>query len=126
MIPVYECVIDLPPRTKKNSQQIIQRYGKPLIIQSAAYRQYEKDALLFLKPLPEPINFPVNVEAVFYMPTLRRVDLTNLLGALDDILTRAGVIADDNSKIIAAHDGSRVKLDRARPRTEVIITRFSA
>lgn len=120
---IYECVIDLAPRTKKNHQQIIQKYGKPIIIQSSAYRQYEKDAMLFIRPPEKPIDFPVAVKAVFYMPTRRRVDLTNLLGALDDILVRAGVLKDDNSQILARHDGSYVAYDKNRPRTEVTITR---
>ena len=61
------------------------------------------------------------MRCVYYMPTRRRVDLTNLLEATDDLLVRAGVLADDNSQIIAAHDGSRVRLDRENPRVEIEI-----
>lgn len=125
MTTVYECVIDLAPRTKKTHQQIVQKYGRPIIIQSRAYRQYEKDAMLFIRPPEKPIDFPVAVKAVFYMPTRRRVDLTNLLEALDDILVRAGVLLDDNCNIVASHDGSRVAYDKASPRTEVFITRVA-
>lgn len=39
----------------------------------------------------------------------------------DDLLVRAGVLADDNSQIVAAHDGSRVRLDRENPRVEIEI-----
>ena len=63
----------------------------------------------------------MNVRCVYYMPTRRRVDLTNLLEATDDLLVRAGVLADDNSQIVAAHDGSRVRLDRENPRVEIEI-----
>jgi len=56
------------------------------------------------------------------MPTRRRVDLTNLLEAIDDVLVHYGVLSDDNSSIIVSHDGSRVLYDKARPRTEVTIT----
>ena len=55
------------------------------------------------------------------MKTKRKCDLTNLLEAIDDILTHYGVIADDNYSIVAAHDGSRVFVDKQNPRTEVII-----
>ena len=56
------------------------------------------------------------------MPTRRRVDLTNLLEATDDILVRAGVLSDDCAAVVAGHDGSRVLLDRKRPRVEITIT----
>ena len=75
---------------------------------------------VFLKALG--INQPVNVAAKFYMPTRRRVDLTNLNEALHDILVHYGVLSDDNAKIIVSTDGSRVYWDKDNPRTEVIIT----
>ena len=80
----------------------------------------KKTALQFLKSLG--INQPVNVAAKFYMPTKRRVDLTNLNEALHDILVKYGVLVDDNTKIIVSTDGSRVFCDKTSPRTEIIIT----
>jgi len=50
----------------------------------------------------------VNIKEVFYMPTRRRVDLTNLQEAIDDVLVKAEVIEDDCRDIIASHDGSKV------------------
>lgn len=58
------------------------------------------------------------------MPTKRRVDLTNLLEAIDDILVLNGVLSDDNSQIIVSHDGSRVYYDKQNPRTEVEIKTY--
>jgi Holliday junction resolvase RusA-like endonuclease len=55
------------------------------------------------------------------MATLTKEEL---LEAIDDIMVKAGLLKDDNYKIIAAHDGSRVYVDKNRPRTEVIITKF--
>lgn len=55
------------------------------------------------------------------MPTKRRVDLTNLLEAIDDVLVKYEVLKDDNSEIITSHDGSRVLYDKDNPRTEVVI-----
>jgi Holliday junction resolvase RusA-like endonuclease len=55
------------------------------------------------------------------MPTRRKVDLTNLLEAIDDVMTNAGLLADDNYTIIQSHDGSRVYYDKENPRTEVYI-----
>lgn len=95
-----------------------------MIIPSAKYRQYEKDCKAFLKPTEEPINYPVCIKALFYMPTHRRCDLTNLLEALHDVLTKWKVIEDDNSKIIQSVDGSRVLYDKQNPRTEIYITKM--
>jgi len=63
----------------------------------------------------------VNVRCVYYMATRRKVDLANLIEATTDILVKARVLEDDNSKIVAAHDGSRVGLDREKPRVEIEI-----
>ena len=63
----------------------------------------------------------MNVRCVYYMATLRKVDLANLIEATCDILVTTGVLADDNSRIVAAHDGSRVELDRKQPRVEIEI-----
>ncbi|RHP41002.1 RusA family crossover junction endodeoxyribonuclease [Clostridium sp. AF32-12BH] len=120
-----QILIPLPPITKKNHQQICWKNnsgGKktPFVRPSAQYGHYEKDCSVFLKALG--INQPVNVSAKFYMPTRRRVDLTNLNEALHDILVHYGVLADDNAKIIVSTDGSRVYWDKENPRTEVTIT----
>ena len=120
-----QITIPLPPITKKNHQQICWKNsagGKkiPFVRPSAQYNQYEKDCAVFLKSLG--IDQPVNIAAKFYMPTKRRVDLTNLNEALHDILVKYGVLADDNAKIIVSTDGSRVFCDKTSPRTEIVIT----
>jgi Holliday junction resolvase RusA-like endonuclease len=117
--------ISLPPITKKNHQQIVRVNGRPMVIPSKQYKQYEKDCSVFL-PRIETINEAVNVKAVYYMQTRRRVDLCNLHEALCDVLVRYGVVEDDNSKIIASMDGSRVEYDKENPRTEVTIEKLNS
>ena len=114
-------VIPLNPVTKKNSQRIVKcgRYRK--LIPSEAYERYEEDAKPFLPGRGLKLNRPCEVMALFYMKTRRKVDLTNLLEALDDTLVKHEVLEDDNSKIIVSHDGSRVLHDPKNPRTEVMI-----
>lgn len=121
---IYRYTIPLAPITKKNSQRIGRRGdGRPFILPSKQYQQYERDALWALRPKPEwPIERPVNVRCLFYMQTRRRVDLTNLLEAADDVLVHAGILLDDHSGIVASHDGSRVLVDKHSPRTEIEIT----
>jgi Holliday junction resolvase RusA-like endonuclease len=113
--------IPLTPVTKKNHGQIIMCKGRPIMLPSKPYIQYEKDCKIFL-PHGEPIDKPINVKAIYYMPTRRRVDLVNLHSALHDILVKHQVITDDNSNIIVSTDGSRVEYDKENPRTEVEIT----
>lgn len=120
---MVEMTIPLPPVTKKNHQEIRRnaKTGKPFVAQSKQYQEYEQAASFFLPPWG--IDYPVNVKAVYYMPTRRRVDLINLHSALHDVLVKAGVVTDDNCKIIVSTDGSRVDYDKDHPRTEIEIRR---
>ena len=124
MAILYEAVIPLNPKTKKNSQQIITNHktGRAMIIQSSEYKQYEHDVGFFLKKIPQPIDKPVNVKCIFYRKNAIRCDQSNLIAAIDDILVKYGILADDNFKVIAGHDGSRVYIDKENPRTEIEIT----
>lgn len=121
---LYQSLIPLNPRTKKNNQKIIKnkRTGSLMVVQNDRYLQYERDAGWFLKKIPQPISEPVNVKCVFYRDSERKVDLNNLLEAITDILVKYKILVDDNFKIIAAHDGSRVYVDREKPRTEIEIS----
>jgi len=112
-------VIPLPPVTKKNSQRIVTNHGKAFVLPSKAFTEYERNAAIFVPKCQLDGKFEVT--AVFYMPTHRRVDLTNLLEALDDVLVSTGLLRDDCADVIASHDGSRVRYDKDNPRTEVYI-----
>ena len=120
--------IPLTPISKKNSQRIFRnrKTGAPFITQSEAYKAYERAALYYIRRPQKPIDTPVNVKMVFYLPDKRRGDLVNYQEAALDILVRAGVLADDNYKIVQSMDGSRVLVDKARPRTEIEITEAEA
>lgn len=126
---ISEIRLTLPgdPRTKKNSQQILtnRKTGRPFVSPSAAYRQYARSCV---GAIPEEAkrrhDERVHVRCLYYMHTRRAVDLSNLLEATDDILVGAGVLADDNCRIIASHDGSRVYYDKLNPRVEITITPF--
>lgn len=113
--------INIPPRTKKNSMQIVKVGPRLMILPSKAYRDYEKACEEFM-PKIDPIDYPINVKAIYYMESRRRVDLCNLHEALCDALVKYGVVADDNSKIIVSLDGSYVSYDKEHPRTEVYIS----
>jgi len=127
---VIKFTIPIAPISKKNSQRILYRWARdkntgrqkraPYIAPSKAFEDYQESALWFV-PKGKQIDAPVNVKCLFYMPDRRKVDLTNLLEAVDDIMVTAGLLADDNYTIVESHDGSRVLYDKERPRTEIYI-----
>lgn len=119
-----EFSIPLSPITKKNHQQIVNnpKNGKPFVIPSRQYKEYEKNAMWFIPRPQKPIGEPVNVRCLFFLPTRRKGDLTNYLEAIDDVMVKCGLLEDDNYTIIQSHDGSRVLYDKANPRTEILIT----
>jgi len=119
-----EIVMYGKPITKKNHQQIIYVKGRPLIIQSSAYRKYEKDCKKYIPKIEKVINERINLKCVYYMPTKHKVDLCNLLGATCDILVKHKILEDDNCNIVVSHDGSVVLYDKEKPRVEVEIRRL--
>lgn len=123
------------PRTKKNSMMIAGsgtkcptcgKFHKQFIRQGKAHDKFFRQSLVQVHPIPrKPIDYPVHCCYIFYMKTRRIVDGKNLEAAIDDLLVSAGVLKDDNSRIIVSHDGSRVRYDPIRPRVEIRITRAS-
>ena len=115
------------PVTKKSSQRIVRlKNGRPFIRPSERFESYQKMAGMFIPASARKgISAPVNVKCVYFMETRRRVDLVNLLEATCDILVHYGALADDNSKIVVSHDGSRVRWDKENPRVEIEITEGS-
>ena len=118
------------PVTKKNSQRILKnsKTGAAFVAPSSNYIYYRNCSIIHIKRLMrgytmQPLSVPVNVCILYYMDTRRRVDLVNLQEASLDILVDAGILADDNSSIVASMDGSRVLYDKDNPRAEISITR---
>lgn len=116
--------IDGEPRTKKNSSQMRKNHktGKLYPAPSEAFLRYQEDAGWYIPMKGAMISKPVCVKCVFYFKSDLRVDLSNLISAIDDILVHYKVLADDNCKIIVSHDGSRVRLKADHNGTDVEIT----
>ena len=113
--------IPLDPKSKKNSQKIVRfgnRYG---LTQSDIYKRYERECEQFIPKNVGVITRPCNVKVLFYRQTKRKIDLSNLQAAIDDILVKYGVLSDDNRDIVAGHDGSAVFYDKLNPRLEITI-----
>lgn len=120
------------PRTKKNSLRRLKRGKRVFTVPSLAHEQWEAVAVAqlrkqhaYVRTIYGPdyaamITTPVNLRAVVYRERAGRADLLNYLAAISDALERAGVLEDD--RLVASLDGSRLMLDRARPRVEIELT----
>lgn len=109
------------PATKKNSGRIISRNGKPIIIPSEAYKDYEDACLWQLAGKKLHISGIVVVECKYYLPNKRSwPDLIGLLQATSDILTKAKVI-DDDKWICSYGDSCIAGIDKENPRAEIRI-----
>lgn len=117
--------IPIAPRTKKNSQRIVSVHNRPMIIPSKLYKDYESECKMYMPKIDKPIDYPITLKCLYYMPTRRKVDLNNLLEATTDMLVHHNILADDNSTIVSSHDGSRVYYDKEKPRCEIEILDFN-
>lgn len=103
-------------RSKKNSQQIVfnPKTKRPMVIQSKLYKEFEKECGFFLKKYSKNIDYPINLKCIFYVPDKRKRDIVNLLNAIQDVLVKYNVIADDNYQIVQSLDGSRIIYEKGR------------
>ena len=126
---ILSLTIPLNPIPKKNSNRIARAgNGRSYVIPSNEAYEYQRQCGFFLSRYTGqcgfPISMPVEVVYKFYRKDARRCDMTNLEEAMDDILVHYGILKDDNYKIVASHDGTRVRIDREHPRTEITIRSF--
>lgn len=123
MNPVlWRFVIHGSPIVKKNTQKAGIIAGHMRIYYSRQYKDWLRSAAyeLSLQRRPaEPISTPIILSCKFFMQSNRRVDLSALYEGIQDLLVTAGVLEDDNFKIVIGHDGSRVSKDAGDPRMEI-------
>lgn len=113
--------IPIEPVTKKNHSQVVMIKGRPVVLPSRPYQEYEKKCKQYMPKINEPINYPINLKCHFYKGTHRKCDLTNLLQAVCDILVKYKILEDDNYSIVSTTNGSEVFYDKENPRTEIYI-----
>lgn len=123
-------IIEGAPRTKKNHQRIIRVKGRPVIAQAKTADAWENAAILQLQSQAHGFRgdmrcsgVPLNLRALVYRDA-NTGDLGNYLAAVCDALERAGVV--DNDRWILGFDGSRLLVDRARPRVEIELSPLTA
>lgn len=115
------------PYVKKSNMKLVMRGRKLVRIPTANYTAWANSAREQIETkhmrLAEPIDYPINLQCLFFMNTAGVVDLSALYEGIQDELVKCGVLKDDNYKIVASHDGSGVFVDRDDPRMEITITR---
>lgn len=87
------------PVTKKNSQRLVRAGTRIIPLLSKAFAEYQDKAGYYIPNKWANLDGRYNVRCVYFMPTKRRVDLLNLLGATCDILTHYGVIPESEAPI---------------------------
>ena len=127
--------IPLNPRPKKNEHRIAgsgpkcpvcKKYKKQFVRNGSKTTEFAFQAARFLHPKPQkPIGGAVRLVYRCYRETRHRVDDLNLYEALDDLLVKEGVLADDNINIVRSRDGSRCFYDKANPRAEIYIFSYN-
>jgi Holliday junction resolvase RusA-like endonuclease len=119
------------PASKKNSLQVVHAKGRMLLIPAKGYSRWLKDARPQVKAQTRgipglPLTAPVSVKVLAYRWTRRKIDLANILSAVDDMLEACGVLADDAQ--VESHDGSRkiLGVPKDEARVEIEINEFFA
>ena len=119
-------VLPIKPRTKKNHGQLITlKTGKQIMLPAKSYLEFEREVIKFVKAHPKlklELDVPINLKCCFYKDKNYKSDLVGYLQAIQDALVEAGVLKDDNTKIVYSTDGSFVDVDKDNPRIEILIT----
>ena len=110
---------DVP--SKKNSRVITMRGGKVRSFPSKRYKEWEEYAIPKMKEGKVSFGGPVHIICKFWMGSNRRSDLDNRLASICDALKEAGVIEDDNWKVVKHIEGIAMGVEKNAPRVEIVI-----
>jgi len=88
--------------SKKNSKQIIQVKGRPLIIPSKSFLAWERTARFQVRAQWNKCTLQKveEVEIKLYFGTKRKADVSNKAESVMDLLVDCGVLVDDNYLVV--------------------------
>lgn len=111
---LFSMVINGRARIKKNNREyrVNRKTGGKYTAPNKAYSNWESIAVILMKremlkkwPVKFPIDFEVNLKALFYFSNMAHLpDLDNAYQGIHDALEKSGCIAND--KLINGHNGS--------------------
>ena len=119
-------IVNVNPRSKKNSQEIVfnRKTGKRMVIQNKRYTEFEKECKQYMPKLDKPIDYPINLQCKFYVCDARKRDIANYLEAMQDVLVKYKVLEDDNYNIVSSLNGCSMEIDRENSRIEITIDKI--
>ena len=107
--------------SKKNSKVMVCRGKFPILLPSAKYQEWHKDASKQLTGAYKVGICPSTIEIKLFSPDMRKSDLTNKAESIMDLLVDNGVLEDDNwfcCPNISLKFGGQ---DKENPRAEISI-----
>lgn len=125
---LWETFIPIKPVRWSVSARVLGKFAS--LYSPTKLKQYQKQVTSFLVGAYhfEPINEPCMIRCIYHLPkpkTVKRAypsvmpDLTNLHKALEDCLTKGGVLSDDN--IVVGAEIYKIYGEAGKVGTEVII-----
>jgi len=107
--------------SKKNSKQIVGG-SRPFLIPSKNYKIWHEEKMWELKAyrVKTPISkCSIDIDIMF--PDHRKADLTNKAESINDLLVDAGILEDDDHKILNKVNLTSLGVDKNNPRAVIVI-----
>ena len=106
--------------SKKNSRNIFRRDGRIFNIPSKEYERWHQNAGLHLlgKKAHDDVKM---VELRFFMPDIRKTDLTNKAESIMDLLVDSKILFNDSWQCVPEIHLIAEGVDRKNPRVEIRI-----
>lgn len=115
--------ITIPGQTpsQKNNKQIIPS-RPPRLVDNPRVKLWRKDTAKFLRETYKEDLKDKQVIAIytFYMKDRTRRDIDNMISSCNDALVEAGILSDDNWKVLRI-GGAEAHLDKENPRAEIVL-----
>lgn len=108
--------------SKKNSKVLARVKGRPMLLPSRKFQEWEKRARLAIMASGRPVEplKAARLSMVIYHGDMLRRDTNNATQGVQDVLVDMGVIEDDNWMVIGSPDVVHA-IDVEDPRLEVLV-----
>ena len=108
--------------SKKNSKVLARVKGRPMLLPSRKFQEWEKMARLAIMSSGRPVEplKAARLSMIIYHGDMIRRDTNNATQGVQDVLVDMGVIEDDNWMVIGSPDVVHA-IDVEDPRLEVLV-----